>query len=163
LGKDDHQNVWALAKKADALWSLHDMKTSFSALWPPWWMWRSLHRLQLCPSAVQAVAGKAVVEVLLVADLLALPELAASRLVASKQLGRQQADGQQAAGQPGAVPSLISKELTRIQRGLCLAHFDYGTRHVPALPHATGETGFPLASQCSIPWSTGPHHRPALQ
>ncbi len=31
LGEDDHQNVRALAKKADALWSLHGIKTSFSA------------------------------------------------------------------------------------------------------------------------------------
>jgi hypothetical protein len=31
LGEDDHQNVRALAKKADALWSLHGMKMSFSA------------------------------------------------------------------------------------------------------------------------------------
>ncbi len=31
LGEDDHQNVRALAKKADALWSLHGMKPSFSA------------------------------------------------------------------------------------------------------------------------------------
>jgi hypothetical protein len=31
LGKADHQNVRALAKKADALWSLHGMKTSFTA------------------------------------------------------------------------------------------------------------------------------------
>jgi hypothetical protein len=27
LGEDDPQNVRALAKKADALWSLHGMKT----------------------------------------------------------------------------------------------------------------------------------------
>jgi hypothetical protein len=31
LGEDDHQNVQALAKKAEALWSLHGMKTSFTA------------------------------------------------------------------------------------------------------------------------------------
>jgi hypothetical protein len=31
LGEDDHQNVRTLAKKADALWSLHGIKTSFSA------------------------------------------------------------------------------------------------------------------------------------
>jgi hypothetical protein len=31
LGEDDHQNVWALAKKANALWPLHGLKTSFSA------------------------------------------------------------------------------------------------------------------------------------
>jgi hypothetical protein len=31
LGEDNHQNVWALAKKADALWSLQGMKTSFSS------------------------------------------------------------------------------------------------------------------------------------
>jgi hypothetical protein len=31
LGEDDHQNMRALAKKADALWFLHGMKTSFSA------------------------------------------------------------------------------------------------------------------------------------
>ncbi len=30
-GEDDHQNVQALAKKAEALWSLHGMKTSFTA------------------------------------------------------------------------------------------------------------------------------------
>jgi uncharacterized membrane protein YgcG len=31
LGEDDHQNVRALAQKADALWSLHGMRPSFSA------------------------------------------------------------------------------------------------------------------------------------
>ncbi len=31
LGEDDHKNVQALAKKADALWSLHGMKSSFSS------------------------------------------------------------------------------------------------------------------------------------
>jgi hypothetical protein len=31
LGEDDPQNVRALAKKADALWSLHGIKTRFSA------------------------------------------------------------------------------------------------------------------------------------
>jgi hypothetical protein len=31
LGEDDHQNVRALAKKADGLWSLHGMKTSFTS------------------------------------------------------------------------------------------------------------------------------------
>ncbi len=31
LGEDDHQNVKAQSKKADALLSLHGMKTSFSA------------------------------------------------------------------------------------------------------------------------------------
>jgi hypothetical protein len=31
LGEDNHQNVWALAKKADALCSLHGMKASFSS------------------------------------------------------------------------------------------------------------------------------------
>ncbi len=32
LGEDDHQNVRALAKKADSLWSLHGMRPGFSAL-----------------------------------------------------------------------------------------------------------------------------------
>jgi hypothetical protein len=31
LREYDHQNMLTLAKKADALWSLHGMKTSFSA------------------------------------------------------------------------------------------------------------------------------------
>jgi hypothetical protein len=31
FGEDDHQNVRALVKRADVLWSLHGMKTSFSA------------------------------------------------------------------------------------------------------------------------------------
>jgi hypothetical protein len=31
LGEDDHQNVRALAERADKLWSLHSMRTSFSA------------------------------------------------------------------------------------------------------------------------------------
>jgi hypothetical protein len=31
LGEDDHQNMRALAKKADTLWSLHSMQASFSA------------------------------------------------------------------------------------------------------------------------------------
>ncbi len=31
LGEDDHQNVRALAKKANALWFLHGMKASFLA------------------------------------------------------------------------------------------------------------------------------------
>jgi hypothetical protein len=30
LWEDDYQNVRALTKKTDALWSLHEMKTSFS-------------------------------------------------------------------------------------------------------------------------------------
>jgi uncharacterized membrane protein YgcG len=114
LGEDDHQNVRALAKKADALWSLHGMKTTFSA----------------------SVAS--LVDVDEPAQVAAVSSRGSTRgrrghgrgggSAGSTRGGGQQSGGQQVPGQPTAAALLLPRELVRIQSGLCLNHFNYGDK-----------------------------------
>jgi uncharacterized membrane protein YgcG len=113
LGEDDHQNVRALAKKADALWSLHGMKSSFSA------SVASLVEAEE-PASVAAVSSRG-----------------SSRGKGGRGRGGRggptrgggnQQGGQQSSGQPTAAASLLPREMARIQSGLCLNHFNYGDK-----------------------------------
>jgi hypothetical protein len=119
LGEDDHQNVQALAKKADALWFLHRMKTTFSA----------------------SVAS--LVDVDEPAQVAAVPSRGSTRGrgghgcgggPAGSARGGQQSGSQQASGQPTAVASLLPREMARIQSSLCLNHFNYGDKACSCTP-----------------------------
>jgi hypothetical protein len=112
LGEDDHQNVRALAKKADSLWSLHEMKSSFSS------------------------AGASLVDV----DEHS-PVAAGSNCglghgrsqgrgshggPAGSSRGRgTQPDGQQGTNQSKAAASLLPMEMAHIQSDLCLYHLNH--------------------------------------
>jgi hypothetical protein len=122
LGEDDHQNVRALAKKADALWSLHCMRTSFST--PV----ASLVELEE-PSTVAAVSSRGS----------GRGGRTGSRGGRSgrggvSRGGGQQPSGLQTAGQPKAAAPLHPKELARIQSGLCVAHFNHGDKAFTCTP-----------------------------
>jgi hypothetical protein len=116
LGKDDHQNVRALAKKADTLWSLDGMKTSFTA---------SVASLVDMDEPAQVVAVSAC----------GVGRRKGGRgrggRCSSSQSscgGGQQPCGQQATGQSKAAVSLLPMEMARIQSGLCLLHFNHGEK-----------------------------------
>jgi hypothetical protein len=114
LGEDDHQNVRALAKKADALWSLHGMKTSFSS------SVAALVDLDE-PAAVAAVSSRGS----------GRGGRGRGGRGGASGAGRgasQQPAGQQAPGLARAAAPLLPKELARIQSGLCLKHFNYGDK-----------------------------------
>jgi hypothetical protein len=116
LEEDDHQNVRALAEKADALWSLQGMKTSFSA----------------------SVAS--LVDVDKPAQVAVVSSHGSARGRGGRgrgghggpagptRGGGQQSGGQQMSSQPTAVASLLPREMARIQSGLCLNHFNYGDK-----------------------------------
>ncbi len=114
LGEDDHQNVQALAKKPNALWFLHGMKTTFSA------SVASLVDVDE-PAQVAALSSRG----------LTLGRGGRGRgggPAGSARGGGQQSGGQQASGQPTAAASLLPREMARIQSSLCLSHFNYGDK-----------------------------------
>jgi hypothetical protein len=115
LGEDDHQNVRALAKKADALWSLHGMKASFSA------SVASLVDVDE-PSSVAAVSSRGSGR-----GARSGARSRGNKSSSVKQVG-QQPGGQQAAGQSKAAAPILPRELARIQSGLCVAHFNHGEK-----------------------------------
>jgi hypothetical protein len=106
----------ALAKKADALWSLHGMRPSFSA------SVASLVDVDE-PAAVAAVSSRG-----------------ASRggggrgrggwggHAGSSRGGSQQSGGLQVPSHPKAAASLPPREMAWIQSGLCVKHFAYGDK-----------------------------------
>ncbi len=115
LGEDDHQNVQALAKKADSLWSLHGMKSSFSSAVA------SLVEVDE-PSQVAVVSSRG-----------SGRGRGRSRgnrggVAGGPRGGRQQPGGQQVASQSKAAASLLPREMARIQSGLCLYHFNHGEK-----------------------------------
>jgi hypothetical protein len=115
LGEDDHQNVRALAKKADSLWSLHGMKASFSA---------SVASLVdgSEPSPVAAVSSRGTSRG-------GRPGgRSRGHRGGSARQGGQQPGGQQATSQSKAAGPMLPRELARIQSGLCLAHFNHGDK-----------------------------------
>jgi hypothetical protein len=111
LGEDDHQNVRALAKKADALWSLHGMKSSFTA------SVASLVDVDE-PAAVAAVSSRGSHR----------GRGGRSRGSRGGQAGAGPSGGQQPGGvatQSKAAASLLPREMARIQSGLCPKHFNF--------------------------------------
>jgi hypothetical protein len=114
LGEDNHQNVRALAKKADVLWSLHGMKASFLA------SVASLVDVDE-PSSVAAVSSRG-----------------SGR--GAKSGARSRGNKTSSVGRV-ACSLAVSKRLTslklwpqsclkssRIQSGLCVAHFNHGEK-----------------------------------
>jgi hypothetical protein len=104
LSEDDHQNVRALAKKADALWSLHGMKISFTA------SVASLVDVDE-PAQVAAVSARGA----------GRSKGGRGGRCSSSQSswgGGQQPVGQKATGQSKAAVSLLPREMARIQSGL---------------------------------------------
>jgi uncharacterized membrane protein YgcG len=116
LGEDDHQNVRALAKKADALWSLHGMRPSFSA------SVASLVDVDE-PSSVAAVSSRGTSR-----GSGGRGRGGRGGHAGSGRSGGQQAGGSQAPSQPKPAASLTPKEMARIQSGLCVKHFTYGDK-----------------------------------
>ncbi len=130
LGEDDHQNAWALVKKADALWSLHGMKLSFfSAL-------ASLVDVDK-PFQVAVVSSRG------------LGRSGGHNCgghggqASSSPDGGQHPGGQQVTSQSKAVASLLPREMACIQSGLCLYHFNFGKKAHSCTPLATRETSMP--------------------
>jgi hypothetical protein len=111
LGEDDHQNVRALAKKADTLWSLHGMRASVSA------SVASLVDVDE-PSSVAAVSSRGS----------SRGGKFGGRSRGSKGSTSKPNGGQLASGQPKAAAPVPPKELARIQSGLCMAHFNHGEK-----------------------------------
>ncbi len=114
LGEDNHQNVRGLAKKADALWSLHSMKMSFSA------PLASLVDLEE-PSSVAAIASCG-------------SSCGGRPGDHGGQGGGSRGGGQQPAGQSKAAAPLLPMMLARIQSVLCVAHFNHGDRAFTCTP-----------------------------
>ncbi len=145
LGEDSHQNVRALAKKADALWSLHGMKTSFST--PV----ASLVELEE-PSTVVAVSSCGS----------GCGGRTGGHGGRSGRGGVSRGGGQQ----PGGLQVASQPYSPRSWRGFRVASAwptsTTGTRPSPALHHAAGETSGPGASQHRIPRTAGSYHGPAL-
>jgi hypothetical protein len=114
LGEDDHQNVRALAKKADSLWSLHGTKSSFSPA-----MASLVDMDEPSPVAVVSSRGSG----------RGCGRGRGSRggVAGGPRGGDQQPGGQQVAGQYKAAASLIPR-MARIQSGLCLYHFIHGEK-----------------------------------
>ncbi len=115
-GEDDHQNVRALAKKADALWSLHGMKASFSAsvaslvgVNKPFLVAAVSSRGSSGSGSSSGLNGR-------------------SSQASSSRQGSQQPGSQQATGESKAAASLLPKELARILSSLCMAHFNHGEK-----------------------------------
>jgi hypothetical protein len=114
LGKDDDQNVRALAKKADALWSLHGMMTSFTA---------------------NVVSLVDVDETSSVAAMSSGGSNPGKGGRSHGGQGRQAGGGTGRGQQPGVVAtqskaaaSLLPREMARIQTSLCLKRFKYGDK-----------------------------------
>jgi hypothetical protein len=114
LGEDDHQNVRALAKKADALWSLHGMKSSFTA------SVASLVDVDE-PAQVAAVSSRG-------SGRGRSGGHRGGRAAPSGGGSGKQPGGQQAASQSKAAASLLPREMARIQSGLCPKQFNYGDK-----------------------------------
>jgi site-specific DNA-cytosine methylase len=115
LGEDDHQNVRALAKKADSLWSLHGMKSSFASTVA------SLVDVEE-PSPVAVVSSRGS------GRGRARGRGGRGSSAGTSRGGSQQPGGQQAPGQSRAASSLLPREMARIQSGLCLYHFNHGDK-----------------------------------
>ncbi len=115
LGEDDHQNVIALAKKADALWSLHGMKASFLAS-----VASLVDEDEPCSFAAVSSQGSS----------RGAKSGARSRenKSSSARQGGQPPGSQQVFGQSKAAVPVLPRELVRIQRGLCVAHFNHGEK-----------------------------------
>jgi hypothetical protein len=131
LDEDDHQNMQALAKKADVLWSLHGTKISFSA------SVASLSRWRPSPLTAQAaVAGSMVLEVMAAAvSRPGLPGVVASRVVVSRR-----------PSQSKAALSLSPRSWPGSSAASAWPISTMVTRLTPAWLPATSETGFPGAS-----------------
>jgi hypothetical protein len=114
LGEDDHQNVRALAKKADALWSLHGMKSSFAA------SVASLVDVDE-PAQVAAVSSRG-------SGRGRSGGGRGGRAMPAGGGSGKQPGGQQVAPQSKAAASLLPREMARIQSGLCPKHFNYGDK-----------------------------------
>jgi hypothetical protein len=112
LGEDDHQNVRALAKKADSLWSLNGMKSSFASTEA------SLVDVEE-PSPVAVVSSRG-----------SGRGLGRGRGSHGGSAGTSRGGGQQVpgGGQSKAAASLLPREIARIQSGLCLYHFNHGEK-----------------------------------
>jgi hypothetical protein len=115
LGEDDHQNIRAMAKKADSLWSLHGMKSCFAST--------VASHLDLDePSPVAAVSSRGF------GRGGGRGRNSRGGSAGSSRGGGQQTGGQQSPGQSKAAASLLPREMARIQSGLFLSHFNNGER-----------------------------------
>jgi hypothetical protein len=115
LGEGDHQNVRALAKKADSLWSFHGMKPSFASA-----VASLVDVDEPSPVAVVSPRGSGRGR--------GRGRSSRGGQGGSPRGGGQQPGGQQGAGQSKAAASLLPREMARIQSGLCLYHFNHGEK-----------------------------------
>ncbi len=111
----------ALAKKADSLWSLHGMKSSFASAVA------SLVDVNE-PSLVAVVSPRG--------SGCGRGRGRSSRggQGSSPRGGGQQPGSQQGTGQSKAAASLLPREMARNQSGLCLYHFNHGEKAYSCTP-----------------------------